>query len=506
MNEHASFRTGFRLILPVLAALIMINSCQKEEERTTESAEFTVSVTEPVDLDLAEIERSGVLRMITYYSSNTYFLHQGMEVGFEYELLHAFARENDLALEVVIIGSDDNPFDMLNSGEGDVIAANYAITPEREDHVTFTRPYNVVDQKIVYSESLADNPQTLEELAESNLPITVARNSSYFHSLMELREEGYDLNIDIVSRDMDTESIMMQISNGDIVATVSDDNMFQAAGQYISGLKEGPVISEGDLIAWAVRKNAPDLEAALNRFLYKHFRFTADRDRPRRSEFLNILRQRYFETGPQIADYFDPDWQFHAGGVISPYDPIVRDVADSLDLDWLMLKSMIAQESRFNPNAKSWAGAVGLMQILPRFSEIEYEDLYDPEINIWEGARIIREHLDHYSYLDSLNQWAFALATYNVGQGHMADARRLVIDQNRNPNEWDNVADALLKLMQRRYYQNARYGFARGIETVQYVQEIKNRYRMYHRVMAIAEERGGTRMPGLMEAGAFRWP
>ncbi len=512
MKRNHILKIKKNIVLAPLFLYLVAAGCQQKHDESQElrfyegSPELSMTVTEPVYRDLVDIQRSGVLRMITHYSSNTYFLHQGVEVGFEYELLMEFARENDMALEVVIIDRDENPYDLLNSGEGDVIAANYTITPERRSIVSFTRPYNLVDQIIVYSADLEEKPESLEELAEMQLPITVVRNSSYFHTLMQLQEEGYDLNIQVVSDDLDTETLLFQIENGSIEATVSDDNMFRATSQFMNGLVGGPTIAENDTIAWAIRTNSPDLETAMNRFLHRHFRFTADRSEPRRSELLNVLRQRYFETGPQIAEYFNADWHFQSTGLISPYDYLVQEVADSLELDWLMLTSMIAQESRFNPGSKSWMGAVGLMQIIPRFSEIEYENLYNPEINIREGARIIREHLDHYAYLDSLNQWSFALAAYNVGSGHMADARRLVIDQNKNPNEWENVADALLKLMQRRYYQDARYGYARGIETVQYVQEIKNRYRMYERIVAIAETRGGTRMPGMMEAGLIRLP
>ena len=180
-------------------------------------------------------------------------------------------------------------------------------------------------------------------------------------------------------------------------------------------------------------------------------------------------------------------------GVISPYDEMIRSVADSMDLDWLLLTAMIAQESSFNPNSQSWAGAIGLMQIMPQFVDsTEYEDyreLYDPLTNIKLGANIIKENLKHYSYIDSTEQqWAFALATYNVGQGHMADARRLTIDQNKDPNDWDAVSNSLIKLMQRRHYQKARYGFARGIEPVQYVEEIMNRYRTYEAILALTEQ------------------
>jgi membrane-bound lytic murein transglycosylase F len=164
-------------------------------------------------------------------------------------------------------------------------------------------------------------------------------------------------------------------------------------------------------------------------------------------------------------------------------------------MDWMLLASMIVQESGFNNEAKSFAGAVGLMQILPRFSVNAYEDLYDPLTNVQEGALILQSHLEHYAYLDSVNQLSFALASYNVGTGHLIDARRLAMEQNRDPNKWENVEDGLLKLMDPRYFEQARHGYCRGIETVQYVKEIRNRYKTYQRVAAV----NGIKFSGLPE-------
>ena len=473
------------IILTAITALVLITGCSDDSDTQQRPPLTTV---EPIERDFDEIATSGVLRMITYYSSNTYFLNQGIEVGFEYELVKEFARENDLALEVIIVGADENPFELLNSGAGDVIAANYTVTPDRKRVANFTRPYNIVDQMVVYSTEAPEYPSSLEELSQSNIPISIRRNSSYYVRLEKLQNDGYNFNIDLISDGLDTEAALVQVAEGNLLATIADDNMFDAANRYMDGLIPGPKIAEKDTIAWAIRNNTPNLETKMNQFLYKHFRFSEDRDRPRRSTFLNILRRKYFEQSQQMAEYYNPEWQYQTMGIISPYDEMIKAVAENMDLDWLMLASMIAQESSFNPNSKSWAGAVGLMQVIPRFVETEYEDLYDPFINIQEGARIIREHLDHYAYMDSTNQWAFALGTYNAGSGNIADARRLVIDQNKNPNEWENVADALLKLMQRRYYQDARFGFKRGIETVQYVNEIMNRYRTYEAILAVSAQ------------------
>jgi len=497
-------KEGLSILLLML--LISCSGTENQKELSKTETDFNPEVTAPVERDLAEIEKRGTFRMITYYSSNTYFLNQGIEVGFEYELIREFTRENDLALEVVIVGANENPFELLNSGAGDVIAANYTITPDRKEMVNFTRPYNLVDQILVFSTELSPIPKTIEELVERQIPISVRRNSSYYTKLTELQQEGFDLNIKVLPNQLDTEATLVEVAQGNLMATVADDNMFDATNRYMDGLFPGPTIAEKDTIAWAVRNNAPDLENAMNKFLYKHFRFTEDRDRPRRSTFLNILRQRYFQEGPQIAQYYNPEWQYQTMGIISPYDEVIKSVSDSLNVDWLMITAMIAQESEFNPNSKSWAGAVGLMQVIPRFVDVEYELLYDPVTNINQGVKIFKDHMDHYSYLDSTNQVAFALATYNSGMGHVADARRLAIDQNKDPNEWENVADALLKLMQRRFYQQARHGFARGIETVQYVDEIMNRYRTYETIITLSERQQGQGFSGIIGNRDFNMP
>lgn len=499
-----SYVTAIGIITIALMSSSCINKSDIDRVAESESEkDIKISVEEPIDRDYDDIKRSGALKMITRYSSNTYFLHQGLEWGFEYELVHKFAQKHDLALEVVIIEPDKNPYDMLNRGEGDIIAANYTATEERKKYVDFTRPYNIVDQLLVFSDDIENPPQSVEEVAERDIPITVRRNSSYYYRIKELQDEGVNLSINLVSNKKDTESLLFEISEGIFPATVADDNIFQASNKYMKGLNRGPVIAEKDTIAWAIRENASNLKTELNRFLYDHFRFGKAGDPPKRSTFLNILRERYFKEGPQIAEYYNTSQKIPGAGVISPYDGLIKNIADSAGIDWLLIASLVAQETKFNPNSKSWAGAVGLMQVLPRYSEVPDEKLlYNEEINLKEGVRIIKEHLNHYSYLDSTNQWSFALAAYNAGQGHVADARRLVIDQNKNPNKWENVSDALLKLMQRRYYKDARYGFCRGIETVRYVQEIKNRYKTYQTILTMGGNDSNT---GAGIIGLFNW-
>jgi len=497
LNNQILLKNRKAALLGACLSLVTLSGCISEKPENTESvkpSESLATIIEPVPRDFAEIKRSGVLRMITSYSSSTYFLHRGIQAGFEYELIRQFAKDNDLALEVVIVGENENPYDMLNSGVGDIIAASYTITEERKEVVNFTRPYNMVDQLVVLSDDIGLQPESITEL--SGVPISVRRNSSYYVKLKELQEEGFNITINLVPDDMDTEALLFQVANGTYSATIADDNFYDASNKYMSGLVKGPIIAENDTIAWAIRKNAPDFESKLNRYLYKHFRFNQD-GVPKRSTFLNVLRKKYFKGSTPVADYFSPDVEMEKFGGISPYDSLLQTVANEFNLDWVMLTSVAAQESKFNPNSESWAGAVGIMQVLPRFSEIPLDSLFIPEVNIREGARILSEQMEHYSYMDSVSQWQFALATYNAGPGHVADARRLAIDFNDDPNEWESVSKALLRLMQRKYYQRARYGFCRGIETVRYVNEITNRSNTYEAILAL-NQRGDGGFPGVI--------
>lgn len=475
----------------VLTTSFFISGCfnEKEPSELVDSTLLDVHSVEVVDRDWQQIKQSGVLRMITSYSSGGYFLHRGIQVGFEYELVREFARQNDLALEVVISRPDENPYELLLRGDGDLIAANYAITSERSEIVDFTRPYNQVNQLIVLSDHLGVEPENLNDL--QGIPITIRRNSSYYNTLVDLQDQGFDLELNIVSDDMDSETLLFMVSNGTYAATVADDNLFYASNKYMGGMLRGPIIAQNDEIAWAIRPNSDDLESKMNQFLYKHFKYD-ENGVPKRSAFLNILKKRYYEGSAQIAEYYNPAIEESTVGTISPYDSLFQVVAEEYNLDWVMLTAISAQESKFNPDAVSWAGAVGLLQVLPRFSEIPEDSLFIPEINVREGARIIADHLDHYAYMDTTNQWSFALATYNAGLGHIADARRLSIDQNKNPNDWENISVSLLKLMQRRYYQDARYGFTRGIETVRYVNEILNRYETYDSILAMNDYRASN--------------
>ena len=463
----------------VLILSASFSGCAKEEIHET------IVYPDPVSVDFQEILDRGTIRMITRYNSSSYFLHRGLDRGFEFELVSEFAKRHNLKVEVILLGKDDDQISMLNRGDGDIIAGNYAITNDRMDHVLFSKPYNFVNQVLVQS---GNNPLIEDVSGLDGKTISVRRNSSYYTTLKALKDQGHDITIDIVSEDWNTEALILEVAEGRIEATLSDDNLYKVASNYISGVQAGLVLSKQDTVAWATRKNALVLKEKMDEFLEEHFQIREYDGRVLRSAFLNILQRRYFEQDRQAVRQRDRSFDMIYTGYISPYDDMVRTIAEEAGVDWKLVLAVMAQESRFNPNARSWAGAVGLMQIIPRFSRVENEALlYDPEINIREGVRYLQKHLNRYDHLDSLNRYSLALANYNVGMGHIADARQLASQLGNNPDEWEYIADALLKLMHRKYYQHARYGFKRGIETVNYVEDVMDRYRRYHSIYELAE-------------------
>ncbi|MEX2352229.1 MAG: transglycosylase SLT domain-containing protein [Balneolaceae bacterium] len=389
-----------------------------------------VKEVQPVQFDFEEIHNRGTLRMITRYNPISYFLLDGRDRGFEYELVSRFARENGLKVEVVLIGPNEDPLQLLESGEGDLIADHFVIDVELLEHVTYSTPYNFINQ--VYEISNARND-----------------DSSFFPF-------------------PDEEMVGSSIQK------------YQTAARYIGEKSSGLTVIKSDSIAWVTRKNAPVLKQKMDEFIGKHIKVRESDGRILRSSYLNLVHRRYFEEDEYISRYHDRAYDAIYTGILSPYDEMVKSISEEAGVDWRLVIAVMAQESAFDPKAVSIAGALGLMQIIPRFSRVvDKTELYDPEINIREGVRYIKKHLTREAHLDSLNRHSMALAAYNVGMGNLADARELAVRLGKDPDEWPNIANALLKLMDPEYFQHARYGYKNGNETVNYVEDVLIRYSRY---------------------------
>jgi membrane-bound lytic murein transglycosylase F len=418
--------------------------------------------------DFPEIKQRRVLRMLTRNNAATYFLWRGELMGFEYDLVGEFARRNGLRLEVIVppVGEDLLPW--LREGRGDVVAASLTPTEERrEGGVEFTRPYHYVSQVIV-TRADDDELQTPQQLAGRS--IHVRPSSAYRDTLVALRDTGIDFEIVAAPEEMETEEIIARVADGEFDLTLSDSHILEIELNWRDDVKPAFALSESEPLAWAVRGDNPELKAALDSFIRQEYR----------GLYYNVIYEKYFKNSGKIRTFQQE--RDNAAVGLSPYDDIVKKYAAEYGFDWRLIVSMMYQESRFDPGAQSFAGAGGLMQLLPNTAgELGFDDILDPENGIHAGVKYLDWVRDRFEPdLAVPDRMWFSLAAYNAGAGHVRDARRLAAKQGLNPNRWfGNVERAMLLLSRPQYAQEARHGYCRSHEPVRYVREVRSRYNAY---------------------------
>ncbi len=489
LDRHPSRRRTRRGVAGLLAGLALTAALTAGCERIEEFGRYggpeglAPAVPNPaVERDLDAIVGMGTIRMLTRYNATSYFVHRGGEAGFDYELFQRFARPRGLAVEVAVPEPGEDLVSLLNSGAGDVICAGLTLTAELDQYVDATRPVSFV-QKVVVRPPGSSPATRLADLA--GLTLTVPPHDPYLGELIRLRErEDLELTVQPGLPLVEVEELIARISRGDLAATVADDAVVEAVRSYLDGdVVVGPPVGERQAVVWLVRRNSPQLRAALNAYLRDNFRLLPG-GTERRSRDYGIIYDRYFRNPRSIRRFQQEEDRPDLSGRISRYDELIREQSERHDLDWRLVTALIYQESRFYARAVSKAGARGLMQVMPHVAGAQIDSLFIPEANLRAGLRLLQTTWDGFAYLDSLERLRFSLAVYHAGIGHVTDARRLAMDANRDPNRWKGgLAETLPRLAQRRWYDQTRHGYYRGDETVRYVEEILGRYRMYMRLV-----------------------
>jgi membrane-bound lytic murein transglycosylase F len=423
--------------------------------------------------DLTEMRERKVLRVLTRNNGATAYLYRGKQMGFEFELARRFARTLGCRLQLVIPPEHSDLIPWLLEGRGDLIAASMTVTPERSERVAFTAPYLTVEQTVVVR---ADEEEVVALGDLAGREITVRRSSGYFETLRRLAEgDAAPFTIGLAPEHLETEDLIAGVADGRYDATVADDHILGIELAWREDVRGAFVLGEPEEIAWAVRRENTDLLVAADKYLETH---------ARGSQFFNVLRKKYFTDHRRISRRVRG--RPERSGRISPYDDLFRKYGEEVEIDWRLLAAQAYQESSFDPKARSWAGAVGIMQIMPRTArELGISgDMRDPETGIRAGALYMRRLADRYNpKLPLAERLRFALGAYNVGPGHILDARRVARNEGLDPDIWfDNVERALPLLSRQPNARRARYGYCRCREPVRYVREIHERYNHYIRV------------------------
>ncbi len=428
--------------------------------------------TEPRPYTWEEIKKRKVIRVITRNSASTYFIWRGKLLGFEYELASKFAERYGLRLEVVVAPGRDDLLPYLLEGKGDFIAAALTITENRKKWgVAFSDAYNKVSEIVV----ARANDTDLNDVKDlEGRTLVVRKSSSYMDSLNRLKAKGTSFTVIHAPEDMESEEIIAGVADGTYDLTVVDSHILDIELTWRDDIRAafslGPPVSHG----WVVRADDPEILAAVN----DTFR------RLHKGAFYNGIYKKYFENSRRIRKHIR--FQAKRVGQLSPYDDIAEKYSRRYGFDWRLIVSQMYQESHFDPDAVSFSGALGLMQVLPRTGrQMGFQHLTHPDSGIHAGVKYMSWL--HGKFPDDLSvkdrMW-FTLASYNAGYGHVLDARRLAEQMGWNPNRWyDHVEKAMLLLSRPKYARLARYGYCRGREPVRYVREIDQRFRAYVKVV-----------------------
>ncbi|MDG1261493.1 MAG: transporter substrate-binding domain-containing protein [Flavobacteriales bacterium] len=470
-------------ILLLFASLVFIWGCEDTVKSPTVQPEAKVLA--PVDIDLEEIRERRKLVLLTENSSVSYYLYRGQGMGYDYELVRAFAQSQGLELEVRIMEDMNDMFKLLQEGKGDIIACNLTVTEDRKEFLRFTQPLTETKQVLV--QRRPDNWRSIpaDILLDSMVnavakldqkEVYVHAYSSFHSNILEMEKAAeVDINVIEASGNIDSEQLIRLVAEEQIPFTIADENMAMLNATYYDNLDVSFPISESQDIAWAVRKNADSLAVALDEWI---------KERSTQRRLAYTYKKYFMSRKDQLARVKSP-FSSLSGKQISEFDPTIQRYSSEINWDWKLLAALIYQESRFNPEARSWAGAFGLMQLMPTTAErFGIDTTATSDANIRAGVAYLK-YLDKFwrnKIHDPQERVKFILASYNAGPGHVQDAQRIAQFMDKNPYLWDeNVAECLLLKSDQKYLaiEGVRHGYCRGKEPYEYVRNIMSLYGMY---------------------------
>lgn len=451
----------FLLLLSFFTVSCNTNKQEKEED-------FSIGI------DLDQIQEKGEITAVTLYSSTTYFQYKMQEMGYEYDLIKDFAKKNGLKLKVKVAQNTAKLIEMLDQGEADVVAFPIPINNQLKPNVIYCGLPSESSQVLIQRANKKDKIlKNVTELIDKD--VYIKAHTKYDERLSNLNDElGGGIRIHVINDDsIATEDLIEMVSRGKIPYTIADDKIARLNKTYYWNLHVNLKVSFPQRSFWVVRKDSPKLAQAINEW--------ASDKKSKRS--IRAVAKRYFELGKQpIAVKVPPIKNGH----LSPYDHLFKKHAKNIGWDWQLIASISCQESRFNPNVVSWAGAEGLMGIMPNTAKalgVTPHELKNPDTGIRTGVDCLRRFRQGFTKVtDPEQKIKFTLAAYNAGIGHVYDAQRLAEKYGKNPLIWDDNVEEYVRLKNDPEYYNdpvCKHGYLRGSETYNYVREVLERYRYY---------------------------
>lgn len=445
----------------MLPFLLLATSCRQQKVESS-----TVST----PIDLKEIVSSDTLRVATMYSSTSYFFFRDELMGLDYEMAGNLAKHLRLNLKISIAKTEAEMFQWLRERKVDIISYNVTETKELKNQFSFVLPqpesYLVLVQNI--------GTKAISDVTElSGESVSVKENSIFHQRIKALNDEiGGSINIVLAADSLSEDDLIDMVAENKIRFTFAYHNVATLHKSYYRGLDCRMPVGFNQRNGWLIRNESSNLKNAIENWGKQDETTQLQLD----------LYKKYWKKSPYIAlrRVTIPK------GSISPFDHLFRKYAPNIGWDWHLLASVAFHESRFDSQEVSWAGASGLMQLMPRTAAsfgLDRRTILDPEMNIEAGVQYIKSlNLSFRQVQNKEERIKFILAAYNSGPAHVMDAMALTRKYGKNPHIWFNhVEYFLLKKNEPEFYNDpvVKYGRFGGKETVRYVKNTLDTYVKY---------------------------
>ncbi len=412
---------------------------------------------------LQQIKNNDELVVITRNSPSTYYVGNGGPTGFEYELAQLFADYLDVKLALIVQSEFHQILPAIVDGKAHIGAAGITHTRQREAYVDFGPDYLQINTQVTYQGG-KKKPRSIEDLNEKR--VAVIKGSTHAQILQDHKEFFPYLKWDEYS-DLDSEELMQLVSEGLIDYTIADSNELALNRRYFPNLRVGFDIGREQSLAWAFLKtDDTSLQDSANKFFAQ---ITNDGT-------LTQLKEKYFGHINDITPSDSHTFIKHVKERLPKYENIFKEAALEYGIDWRFLAAISYQESLWNSKAVSPTGVRGLMMLTRNTAkQLQIKNRIDPSKSVFGGTEYyltIRDKIP--SRIEDPDRTWLALAAYNVGFGHLEDARILTQQAGDDPDLWSDVRKYLPLLSKKKWYKKTRYGYARGNEPVEYVQNIRN--------------------------------
>jgi membrane-bound lytic murein transglycosylase F len=415
---------------------------------------------------LGRIQERGELVIASRNGPTTYFTDKGESAGFEYALSQMFAEELGVNLRIEVHHNIADILQSVRRGQVDFAAAGLTVTAAREAEFVFSHPYYDIEPQIVYV-SGTSRPRSVEDLYDGRV-VTLA-DSSHAETLAGLKKQYPELEWQEI-RDIEPLDLMEMVANGAATYAVVDSNEFVANRSFFTKLRVGFNLSGTESLAWLFTPGEDNLRL-------KH-RADSFLERVAADGSLDQLKEQHFGHAMGVTQVDSQTFSRRMRNRLPKYEELIREVAGDYQIDWQLLAAIAYQESHWNPYARSPTGVRGMMMLtLNTAREMSVDNRLDPSQSLRGGARYFKKikRLLPKDIQEPDRTW-FALAAYNIGRGHLEDARVITERQGGDPDRWSDVKERLPLLQRSKYYRNTRHGYARGSEPVTYVKNIRHYY------------------------------